>query len=826
MKLLLTILLLLNSAFLFAQTKVNGRVTDAESQEPIGFATVVFKGTAIGTTTDFNGYYELVTNELVDTLIVQFVGYKSRAKAIIHNTGQTINFQLEPDNVMLNEIAVLPGKNPAHRILNELWDHKKQNDMRSLNSYQYESYTKLRVDVDNISEKFKNKKIMKPFGYLFDSLRVIAEDGAALLPIFVSETLSDLYAKANPNEVKEVVKATNIKGVGMEDGSFISQFVGSSLHNYNFYQDNLVVLDKSFVSPIGQGAIGFYIHVLEDSLFVGNKWCYQIKIVPKRKQDLVFSGTIWIQDTTFSLVKVALEVGKDANLNFVERLKIHQELEPTNAGPWLPSQTRILVDIAEPTAESFGMLAKLYISNRNVKANVEFEDGFFKNKIQVDDFAQQREDSFWVNQRHEKLSSEDEQIFNLVDSIKNFPKVKSYIEIANILASGYVKLNKNIEFGSFLVMYGVNVVEKHRFRIGFRSTPEFNKNLGFRTYLAYGLNDERFKYGVVADYIFNRKNWLKAGVQLKHDLEGIGAPDDFELQNPLLEAASQLGLLDRLNRVDVYRTWIGLDVVKNFNQKIIFTHKYLQPEGNFVYAYNDIKSGLVKSNFTQSEIALETKWAPKETKLILDNKRVGINVNKAPVFTLRYTMGLQNVLKSNFSYHRLDLDIRQIARLNSWGRAEYIIQANKIFTPLPYLMLHIFPGNETFIRSLSTFNMMDFFEFVSDQSLSVFYVHHFDGVLMNRIPLMRKLKWRAVGSAKMAYGTISKKSLDLMPSVDAQDRQVTPVNYMDKNQPYVEIGYGFENIFKFIRIQAFHRLTYTDDRKSNFGIKGSVYFNL
>ncbi|MCB0739175.1 MAG: carboxypeptidase-like regulatory domain-containing protein, partial [Bacteroidetes bacterium] len=182
------------------------------------------------------------------------------------------------------------------------------------------------------------------------------------------------------------------------------------------------------------------------------------------------------------------------------------------------------------------------------------------------------------------------------------------------------------------------------------------------------------------------------------------------------------------------------------------------------------------------------------------------------------------VLGGQIAYHKLSLDMRQIARLGIWGRAEYVFNLNKTFTPVPYLLLDVFAGNETFIRTLETYNMMNFFEFVSDQNFQAFYVHHFDGNLMNRIPVMQKLKWRLVGSAKLAYGTLSDANRALVPEFNANGVAVTPVNTLDPWKPYMEVGYGFENIFQFVRIQAFHRLTYTHNA-NNFGIKGSVYFN-
>ncbi|MFY0675033.1 MAG: carboxypeptidase-like regulatory domain-containing protein [Bacteroidia bacterium] len=810
------------------QTTVNGRVVDAQTQEPIAFANIVFTGSTLGTTSNFEGYYTISSTEVFDSISVIFLGYHKRTKAVEQGTTQEINFQLESAEFKLDAIDILPGENPAHKILRKVWDNKTKHDIRNLESFDYESYTKVQVDVDNISDKFKNRKVMKPFGYLFDSLEIAAgEDGQSVLPVFISETLSDYYFKAKPYQKKEVIKATHVTGVGMEDGSYISQFVGSSFHDYNFYKNNITILEHNVVSPISNEAIGFYIHILEDSMYLGNKWCYQIKLVPKREEDMVFNGTMWIQDTTFALVKLSVEVVGTANLNFVDRYKIQQELAPTNTGAWVPIKTRILMDVAQPTNESFGMLAKVYISNKNVEVNREYAEKFFKDDLLVKPEAIIKNDSFWVESRHDKLSSDDLKVYAMVDTIRNFPRVKTYIDLAKILAGGYIKITPKVEFGSYLLTYGTNVVEQHRFRAGFRTTGALSKRFTLKAYGAYGLKDQRFKYGSIAEVFLNRENWTKIGYQYKNDLEGLGASYDYEDLNPLMEAATQLGLLQRLNRVQVNRIWFHTDLHRSVTQKVIFTSKFQSPEGDFVFAYypDFNKRSLTANDIRITELAFETRWSPFETKLVNGNRRSRLNVNKAPAFTFRYSLGLKDVFGGDFAYQKLDLRMEQIARLGIVGRGEYIINYSKTFTPLPYTLLNIYPGNETFIRTLGTYNMMNFFEFVADESLMLFYVHHFDGVVMNRIPLMRKLKWRLVLSGKVAMGSLSEQNMDYIADFDANGLPVTQVKSLVPNEPYYEIGYGFENIFRFVRLQAYHRLSYLNEETSNFGIKGSVYFN-
>ena len=316
-----------------------------------------------------------------------------------------------------------------------------------------------------------------------------------------------------------------------------------------------------------------------------------------------------------------------------------------------------------------------------------------------------------------------------MDTLRNFPKLKSYVEVAKMVSSGYINITPKIEFGSYLLLYGTNVVERHRFRIGFRTTEYMSPYYKLRLYGAYGLNDQRFKYGGSAEVFVSRKNWIKLGYQYKHDLQGIGIPDLFE-EDPLLEAASQLGLLERMNFVDQHRGWFQMDLHRTLTQKIAFSSKVMRPEGEFVFAWQDPKTQELKVNMRVSEISYQLEWTPKETRLINGNSRLNINVNKAPDFTLTYRYGFDGLLGSDFEYHKLSLDMRQIARLGIWGRAEYVIKLNKTFTPLPYLMLDIFPGNETFVRTLETYVLMDFFE----KAYLAIGRQHFNDLVIDYLP--------------------------------------------------------------------------------------------
>jgi len=327
----LFLLILLSVSASAQETIVKGKITDANSGDPVPFANIIFQNTTVGTRTDFEGNYTLKTTAgsgTSDTLVVTFIGYKSKKKYVASGISQVINFQLEEEVASLQEVVFEAGENPAFAILRNVVRHKNINDKRKLTAYEYETYTKIEVDVDNMTDKFRKRKVIKKITQVLDSVdRIAGEDGKPILPLFISESVSKFYYRDNPTLKTENILHSKINGIGVEDGSLVTQLIGSSFQEYNFYQNWLGILQKQFVSPIADGWRLYYEYDLTDSLDVDGDFCYRLDFFPKSPQDLAFSGTMWITKKEFALKQIDATVGKEANLNFIEKIRIQQELQ-------------------------------------------------------------------------------------------------------------------------------------------------------------------------------------------------------------------------------------------------------------------------------------------------------------------------------------------------------------------------------------------------------------------------------------------------------------------------------------------------------------------
>ncbi|MDH4295185.1 MAG: DUF5686 and carboxypeptidase regulatory-like domain-containing protein [Cyclobacteriaceae bacterium] len=811
------------------ETIVTGKVTDANTGDPIPYANVVFLGTQIGVTTDFEGYYMLQTQTPTDSIVVSYIGYKVKKKPVIRGVKQVINYQIEEDITKLQEVVFLAGENPAYEILRRVVKNKKSNDKRKLVAYEYDTYTKIEIDVDNITEKFRQRKVIKQITQVLDSIDIIAgEDGKPILPILITESVSKVYYRDNPSLRYENILRSKINGLGVEDGGMVTQFVGSSFQEYNFYQNWLNIVSKDFVSPIADGWRLYYEYDLMDSLYLGDTYCYRLDFFPKSPQDLAFTGSMWITRDDYALKQIDASVGKQANLNFIEKIKIQQELAPTEGGAWLPVKNRVLIDVGELTNTSAGMLAKFYTSNKNFVINKPYEPSFYQQPIiMAEDARMNEQDKFWDSLRHEPLSETEKSVYKMIDTLTQIPVVRTYTDIVKIFVNGYYKMGK-IDVGPYVSMLAINNIEGVRIQPGFKTNINFSDKWVLGGQLGYGFGDNQMKYTAFVQRILSRHRWTTLSVRATSDLGRVGVDEETAGDNFLVLASQRFGIFRRGYYTNAVRVVFRRELFKGFTQRVGFRYFTFDPTFNFAYYDNpdDIANSQIRQSFASSELILETRYARDELFIQSDNDRYSLGTTRWPVITVRYIKGFKGMLNSNFDYHKLRLSVYKRIRFGPLGTGYLNLAGEYVFTTLPYPLLGLHLGNQSPIYTSVTYNQMNYGEFISDRYATLQYQHHFEGFLFNRIPLMRKLKWRLVGTANVIYGSISKANIDINSPLTPDGEPTLPFGYFD-NRPYVELGYGVENIFKFLRVDFVHRLTYLnnpDVRK--FGILFSFQFDL
>lgn len=806
-------------------TTIRGKVTDAATGDPLPFVNIVFTGTTIGTTTDFDGNYQISTSNPSDSLTASYIGYKPRTKPVLRGKVQVIHFQLEEEVTRLRDIVIVAGENPAHPILRQVIRNKERNDKRSLAAYEYDTYSKIEIDIDNMTEKFRSKKIMQKISSVLDSIAVVAgEDGKPVLPVFISESIARFYYRSNPELKLEHIKETKISGLGLEDGSLTSQLIGPTFQEYNFYKNWLTILEKDFVSPIADGWKLYYDYDLIDSLYVGQHYCYRIDFYPKNPHALAFTGTMWITKNEYALRQIEVTIGKQANLNFIERIKIQQELLPTEAGPWIPVKNRVMINIGEIKDDWAGMLAKFYTSNRNIVVNKPREPRFYERQILLDEgyMLNRDNDEHWNALRHEPLTETEKNVYRMIDTLTNIPVVRTYVDIAKVIINGYKKVNK-IDVGPYLRLLAWNDIEGIRLQSGFKTNYAFSKKWELGAQLAYGFDDHRLKYAAHAMHILDRRRWTEVSVRYRHDLWRVGIDDEALADNHLFLAATRWGIFRRGYYFDEWRFNFQREFLPGFSQRVAFRYNTFNPVFDFGYYTNPGDLTSLQRSFERAEVVFESRISRDELFLQYDNERVSLGPQKWPIIILRYSKGLKGIAGSDFSYDKFRVSILKKFPMGPIGYGYFTATGEYTDDVLPYPLLSWHLGNETPFYTDFLYNLMNFGEFFSDRFVSFQYRHHFEGFILNSIPLIRRWHWRLTGYANILAGSLSEQNLQISNPLPFPPGNTN----LTWNKPYIELGYGVENIFRFIRVDFIHRLSYLENERSRkFGILFTAQFKL
>ncbi|GIV34864.1 MAG: membrane protein [Chitinophagales bacterium] len=785
---------------------ITGRVTDAVSREPVPFVNIYLKGKNIGTVSDFQGNFILQTATWGDTLIASSIGYQTAKKPLSRAPEQVINFVLERADISLQEIEIRPGENPAHVLLRKVIQNKGKNSNSVLDNYSYEAYNKVELDLYDWNPKFQDRRVMRPFQFIFEKVDSTSED-KPFLPIFITETLSDYYYRSRPKkEEREIIKASKQSGVTSES---LSQFMGSMYQEVSVYDNWPILFSKSFVSPINDAGLLFYNYYLVDSGFIDGKWCYKLTFKPKGKGSFTFVGDLWIADSTFAVKQVSMEAAEHVNVNFVDRISIFQSYQPVNNTTWMISKDKIVVRF-KVTDKMLGIIGRKTTSYRNYQINRPDIDQFFYSRmdIVVDEQALIKTDSFWAAARHEQLSEKELGVYAMVDSIKNVKAFKTWVDVFHMVLTGYYPI-KHIELGPILSAYSMNDFDRHRFRLGIRTTSKLTDRFRIGAYVGYGLGEDcslRWKYGGEVLGIIRKEPRQIIGAEYMHDID-LRAANPAQLnEDNLLAGLVRRKVPQKLVFTDEASLFYEKEWPVGYSNRLTLRYRDLRPQFN---AYFLESKGNGDADTIQDVVTLEAtvklRFAYREKFLVGDFNRISLG-SRYPQLSIWYTAAIKGILNSAFTYHKLEFSLSDDFPVNPIGTFYFTLVGGKIFGQLPLLLLHAAPGNETHFYKRLAFNLMNEYEFVSDTYASLFLRHHFEGFFLNKIPGIRKLKWRELILVNIHWGYMTGEN---KLSNDQKDGSTTSLQFIVPfHKPYIEAGFGIENIFQVFEVNFVWRATY------------------
>jgi len=830
----LIIFALSSGVALYAQkTEVSGRVYDAIENEAIPLVGVMLtntSGTPTGINTNLDGEFILMVPPGKYELRIRFSGYEPYSDSIVVASTpiQNLLIPLEPRTTTVDDVVITSkAVNPAHRVIRNAIKHRKQNRFDKIDSYQYESYNKLVIYLDDVTDAFFDNGLMRNVGkevmdILGDSTH--SDTSHYKIAAFVSESVSKFYY-ARPEKKKEEILAVKTSGVkGSEYNLLSSMFL-----QLDMYDNNVVIVDRTFLSPIADGAFLDYKFSLASIEAYGMDTLYGIDVIPKRQRDLVFKGRIYIDNQDWALNRVDLELNENPNINFVDDIHLRQEYTKVDSY-WVPTVLDVEVEFDNSfskgkTAGKVGVIGRTSTHMYDYKINQPIESKVFREEmLEIKEDADDHDENYWLEMRKTPLERSEQLGYALVDSLQSRGILDLYIEVGRFLTVGTKKFNK-FEVGPYFGIIGFNQAEGIRTRVGIHTRDNFSKRWYLGGHAAYGFRDDRFKYLTEVRYRINRKPKLEVGLKRTQEVEQVGFENYLENGTGILKAVLRRVPITQLNYFTENKFSIHADMRRGFSGDFYFKTKSFDPAATFTFAYRNDEGGLT-DNYNITEAGGQLRISFKE-KYITSKRGDRLYLGtKYPIFNIKYAHGLANTLNSSVEYHRASLQINNIFRLGRYGFLRYNLEAGQVFGEVPYPSLKVFEGNQTWGYSKDGFNMMNYFEFVADRYATAVFEQHFEGFFWKKLPLLRRLNWKEVVHARAALGTLSpgnrlRNNVDIPTENGAYSQRILA----PATEPYLEAGVGLYNILKFLRVDAIWRLNYHDlsyrtqpnVRKSNWG---------
>jgi len=834
-----TILFFLGTVFsLTAQQSItiSGTVVD-EFGDGLPGATVTFPGTGIGITTELDGTYVLKTDSPGATLEASYIGYEAQTKNVSSDPVQTIDFKLGDSALELETVVITAKKgryrkkdNPAVALMKNVIGNKDDNRLEAYDYYQHDIYEKVEMDLNNISEKFKNRKIFKKMKFIFGYVDTTQTDQKPFLPIFLQENKGTVYYRKSPSsktEFRAGQKLTKLEGY-LDDES-LSNIMEKLYQEVNIYNNNIELVTAQFVSPLSFFAPDFYAFYIQDTLEFEGKQVIDVSFIPRNKQNLGFLGNLYVAlDSTYRVMKVDMGIVDDINLNFVQDIQIQQEFKDMGNDQWVVYKNNVLIEY-NITKEGMGFYGRRSVINDNFVFNQPAEEDKYGNpeNVVLLKRAKKQDETFWAENRTVPLTESESNTYFMMDTLQRVPAFKRAVKLISFLLTGYTPVGP-VDIGPVNAFYSFNPVEGWRPRLGGRTNLKFNKKIQLEGYLAYGTKDKEFKHQGRLTYSFNEnfEEYPRHFIRLSSEKETRfpGAvlryfgEDNFFLS--FRRGNNTRMIFHEAQSLDYF-----IETDNNFAFNLIFERRKRQAYGTLEFDFKENGEERIVPFVRTSQIGLQIKWSPNAQYWNGKTQRIAM-FNRYPIMTLDYTAGLNGVLGGEYDYHKLNLKVFKRFYLSILGYTNFEVEGGKIFGDrLPYFLLHLPRANQSFAYQIFAFNLVNFLEFSSDEYFTWNTEHYFNGFFFNRIPLFRKLKLREVISFKGLYGRLTDKN---NPEEDEsliqflKDDDGVPVTYTLEEKPYIEVSVGVTNIFKFLRVDLVRRLTYLDNPNvpDLWGVKG------
>ena len=836
-----TLLTLFLSASLTGRAQIKGVVTDSLTGEPLMYVTIQYEGKGVGDISNEKGEYRVAKHPEWGELTFSSIGYATKRIKITADT-KTLDVKLVSDDVMLDAIVIKPKRerysrknNPAVDFMRKVIEHKKALKLEEKDYYQYRRYEKMKMSLNDVTPEKLEKGIYKKFSFFKDQVEVSPRTNKMILPISIKETSSRTIYRKHPESKKQIIEGMNSSGIEdfFNTGDMLGTVLNDVFSDINIYEDNIRLLQRYFTSPIGRNAISFYKFYLMDTIQVDNRECVHLTFVPQNSQDFGFTGHLYVvNDSTYAVKKCTMNLPKNTGVNWVSHMDIVQQFEQ------LPDSTWILTD-DDMTVELLFIkgLQGLEVQRTTKYSDYTFEEidpRYFRLKGSVIKEANMlnKTDEYWAQVRQVPLTKQESTMDIFMNRIEQIPGFKYIIFAAKALIENYVETGSKkhptkVDIGPINTMITSNYLNGTRFRLSAMTTGNLHPHWSFSGYGAYGTKDKKWFYSAQAAYSFNKREYVlwefpKHYLAFKYTYDVMSPMDKYLMTDKdNMFVGWKWATVDQMSYIRDATLTYELETNAGFSINAMFRHRNDQPGGNLQYWRNNgLNAGSLDNtntrvhDMTTTELGVTLRYAPGETFVNTKQRRIPVSLD-APLFTLSHTTGFKGILGGDYNFNLTELSMRKRFWFGSWGKLDATLRAGAQWNTVPFPLLNLPMANLSYItQNNESFNLINNMEFLNDRYASLALSYDLNGKLFNRIPLIKKLKWREMFRIRTLWGTLTDKNnpykshnpdLFLFPT-----RNGMPTSYVMGKKPYVEASIGIYNIFKLLHIEYVRRLTYTD----------------
>lgn len=793
-------------------TRVRGTVIDAATGSPLPFAAAYFLDSDTGTTSDEQGLFILSTTDMHLRFVkVQMLGYKTVTIQVKPGTYLETEVMLFPQHNRLDAVTVRPDNEKAKRLLAAIDSLRERNNPDRREAYTCDTYTKMEVGLSQPRQLLSGKQAKRQWKFIYDYIDTSEVNGIEYLPVLVTETMARRSHMLDPDSDTENITAARLTGSEQID-QIVGQYTGSMHVRGNFYEPFLHVHNVQIPSPVNAAGLMYYDYYIVDSLAVDSRKTLLVHYHPKQfASHLSFDGEMLIDAEDFAIRRITGKSQGGLGINWIKDIRMESDYQRTPDGRWFFLKDKLYADLSVIASDSTNYFSV------PVTRTIEFSNPSFERdsawtspaSVTVEPTAYSKDESFWAASRPTPLSKREQDACIMVAKVQETKLYQNWYDVVAMLVNGYYDVGP-VGFGPILKTFSYNPLEGFRISAGMHTTAAMSKSDRLTGYVAFGCKDLRPKGGLSWEHLFSRvPTTRKLTLDAHYDVLQLGKGFSDLGDGNILSSALGDGWRARLSKVAEGSILYDHE----FNQKVNtawqvkYRHYFPTP---FVPLPEPMPtltaSAVVRLSWEES--VLRGQFVKTYSRTLY------------PVLTLSLDGGAAMLQGTYYPFAKPELALDWKAPVPVVGITTLHFDAGTIVGKVPYPLLHFHAGNSTYLRNANAFSTMDYMEFASDTWTTLRFEHNFMGLLLGRIPYIKKLNWREVVTVNAAWGYLSDRNRGLVglyapgqepiPGQPAPAAAIPGMSAMG-NVPFVEAGFGITNIFRILRMDFIWRCTHRDD---------------